>query len=62
MSDLSLLFPPPLSGRLRAGSRRESWCFPLIFRRFPLDYLLGAWYNKVVIPQTLHWQQLENLK
>ena len=28
-------------------------------RHFPLDYLLGAWYNKVVIPQTLHQQRRE---
>ena len=29
------------------------------FRHFPLDYLPGAWYNKVVIPQTLHQQHRE---
>ena len=49
----------PLSGRLRAGSQRESGCFSLIFRHFPLVFLPGAWYNKVVIPQTLHQQQRE---
>jgi len=26
------------------------------FRHFPLVFLLGAWYNKDVIPQTLHQQ------
>ena len=51
--------PPTLSGRLRAGSQRGSGCFPLHFRHFPLDYLFGAWYNKVVIPQTLHQQHRE---
>ena len=50
---------PPLSGRLRAGRQRESGCFPLHFRHFTLDYLFGAWYNKDVIPQTLHQQQRE---
>jgi hypothetical protein len=33
--------------------------FSLHFRHFPLVFLPGAWYNKVVIPQTLHQQQRE---
>jgi hypothetical protein len=34
--------------------------FPLHFRHFPLVFLPGAWYNKVVIPQPLHQQQRES--
>ena len=57
---LQLVVTKTHPGRLRAGSQRERWCFPLHFRHFPLDYLLGAWYNKVVIPQTIHQQHSES--
>jgi hypothetical protein len=36
-----------------------SSAYSLHFRHFPLAFFLGAWYNKVVIPQTLHQQQRE---
>ena len=32
---------------------------PLHFRHFPLVFLHGAWYNKVVIPQIRHQQHRE---
>jgi len=61
----------PASGRHEDSSRQApgrksaveqeglSSAFPLHFRHFPLAFFLGVWYNKVVIPQTLHQQRRE---
>ena len=66
-----LLFSPQGQGILKETQFRKIKFYPqkegisiatiisLHFRHFPLVFLPGAWYNKVVIPQTLHQQHRE---
>ena len=55
--------PPPVRqapGRKSAGDVVNDFpCISGIFIHVALVFLFGAWYNKVVIPHTLHQQHRE---